>query len=70
MITTVLWSTCHAPVPSLLDASVMASLNDDKSSYGRFRLWGKAGNFLSSAWMGRFVHTQAGIAVRIVQKTE
>ena len=54
IVITVLWATCQAPVASLIDATIVGRL-PHKSSFGRFRLWGKLGNFVSSAWVGLYV---------------
>ncbi len=64
---TVLWSSFFAPVQTLLDTSVIHLLpSDEKSSFGRFRLWGKLGNFITSSLMGVYIY-KIGYQVNMVQ---
>ena len=54
---TVLWASFYAPVQTLLDTSVIHLLPPgEKSSFGRFRLWGKLGNFITSSVMGFYIY--------------
>jgi len=54
---TILWASFYAPVQTLLDTSVIHLLpSDEKSSFGRFRLWGKLGNFITSSLMGVYIY--------------